>query len=88
LCWSITGDKYPVYILSYPTKRFTMSKTIKKQDTEKDVLKPDPKTLNKTDPQENMQGPISSLVQGVKEQVEEGDKETKKEADKKKEENM
>lgn len=41
-----------------------------------------------TDPQENMQGPISSLVQGIKEKVEEDDSETKAEADKKKEENL
>lgn len=50
-------------------------------------LKPDPKTLHKTDPQENMEGPISSIVQNVKENVEEDDT-TKEEADKKKEENM
>ena len=48
-------------------------------------LKPDPKTLHKTDPQENMEGPISSVVQNVKENVEEDDT-TKEEADKKKEE--
>ena len=45
-------------------------------------LKPDPKTLHKTDPQENMEGPISSVVQTVKENVE--DEVTKEEADKKK----
>ncbi|MBP9102734.1 MAG: hypothetical protein KBF82_02630 [Chitinophagaceae bacterium] len=50
-------------------------------------LKPDSKTLHKTDPQENMEGPISSIVQNVKENVEEDDT-TKEEADKKKEENM
>lgn len=49
-------------------------------------LKPDPKTLHKTDPQENMEGPISSVVQTVKENVE--DEVTKEEADKKKNENM
>ena len=49
-------------------------------------LKPDPKTLHKTDPQENMEGPISSIVQTVKENVE--DEVTKEEADKKKNENM
>ena len=50
-------------------------------------LKPDSKTLHKTEPQENMEGPISSIVQNVKENVEEDDT-TKEEADKKKEENM
>lgn len=49
-------------------------------------LKPDPKTLHKTDPQENMEGPISSVVQTVKENVE--DEVTKEEADKKKNENI
>ncbi len=59
----------------------------KKNETEvSDALKPDPKTLHKTDPQDNMEGPISSLVQSVKENVE--DEVTKEEADKKKEENM
>ena len=51
-------------------------------------LKPDAETLHKTDPQDNMKGPISSLVQTVKEGVEEDNKESKEEADKKKEKNM
>ena len=51
-------------------------------------LKPDAETLHKTDPQDNMKGPISSLVQSVKEGVEEDNKESKEEADKKKEKNM
>ena len=49
-------------------------------------LKLDSKILHKTDPQENMEGPISSVVQTVKENVE--DEVTKEEADKKKNENM
>ena len=51
-------------------------------------LKPDAETLHKTDPQDNMKGPISSLVQNVKESAEEDNKESKEEADKKKEKNM
>ncbi|MGZ8558892.1 MAG: hypothetical protein ACXWWC_11180 [Chitinophagaceae bacterium] len=51
-------------------------------------LKPDAETLHKTDPQDNMKGPISSLVQTVKEGVEEDDNESKEEADKKKKKNM
>ena len=58
----------------------------KEKDKEKSPLAPDPETLHKTDPQENMEGPISSLVQGVKEGVEANDKESKEEADKKKDE--
>jgi len=55
---------------------------------EKDaVVKNDPKTLDTPDPQEEMQGPISSLVQGTKENLEENN-ESKAEADRKKEENM
>jgi hypothetical protein len=38
-----------------------------------DALKPDPETLHTTDPQEKMEGPISSIVQNVKEEVEEDD---------------
>lgn len=59
----------------------------KDKDNKEAPLKPDPETLHKTDPQENMKGPISSLVQGVKEEVENNDTESKEEADKKKDEN-
>ena len=62
--------------------------TQKKEDINKDkVLPPDPETLDTTDPQDNMKGPISSAVQKVKEATEEGDKQSKEEADKKKDEN-
>ena len=65
-----------------------MSKeTDKKQNEDKTPLKPDPKTLNKTDPQENMEGPISSFVQGIKENAEKNDEESKEEADEKKDKN-
>ena len=48
-----------------------------KQDTENQdaAVQPDPETLHKTDPQDNMKGPISSVMQGIKEDFEEGDKE-------------
>lgn len=60
----------------------------KKKNTDKDnALKPDPETLNKTDPQDNMKGPLSSVVQSVKETVEENDTESKEEADDKKDKN-
>ena len=53
-------------------------KPTEEQDENKSISKPDPETLHKTDPQDNMKGPISSLVQGVKEEVEEnGDKDEK-----------
>ena len=59
----------------------------KKEDPDKKGLKPDPETLHKTDPQENMEGPISSFVQGIKENAEKNDEESKEEADEKKDKN-
>ena len=57
----------------------------KKKDLKKDLeqepenedtaLPPDPETLHKTDPQDNMKGPISSLVNKVAETVQKNDKE-------------
>jgi hypothetical protein len=44
-----------------------MDKNNKTQDNKNNELdKPDPDTLNTTDPQEHMEGPVSSLVQDVK----------------------
>lgn len=61
----------------------------KKKDLNKDApIKPDEETLNTTDPQDNMEGPISSLVKGVKEKVEENDEVSKEEADREKDRNM
>jgi hypothetical protein len=34
-----------------------------KESNEDSTIKPDPETLNTTDPQEHMKGPISSLMQ-------------------------
>lgn len=43
------------------------------QDKKKDqpTNKPDPETLHKTDPQENMKGPISSLLNNRRESIDE-----------------
>ena len=49
-------------------------------------LKPDPETLHTTDPQEKMEGPLSSIVQNIKESGEEDD-ESKESADKRKDKN-
>jgi hypothetical protein len=49
------------------------------------VLKPDPETLHTTDPQEEMEGPVSSVMQNIKENAE-GDQ-SKESADKKKDKN-
>ena len=61
----------------------------KEQDLQnKDAaIKPEPETLHTTDPQKKMEGPLSSLVQGVKNAVN-GNDESKAEADAKKEKNM
>ncbi len=48
--------------------------------------KPDSETLHKTDPQESMKGPLSSLMHNTGEEFE-SDK-TQEEADKKREEHM
>ncbi len=34
------------------------------------IVQPDPETLNTTDPQDEMKGPVSSLMQGIKENFE------------------
>ena len=48
--------------------------------------KPDPGTLHNTDPQKNMEGPVSSLVHETGEEFE--TEETKQEADDEKEKGM
>jgi len=58
----------------------------KDQDNKDAAVKPDPETLHTTDPQDHMEGPISSLVQGVKDTVEDNDTESKEQADKEKDE--
>ena len=63
----------------------------KKGKKEKNIpegLEPDPETLERTDPQEKMKGPVSSTMQNIKEEAEEGDAETKQEADARKDRNM
>jgi hypothetical protein len=68
-----------------------MSKKDEKKKEDKDpnkdaAIKPDPKTLHTTDPQEKMEGPISSLMHEVGESLDSS--ETREEADEKKEKNM
>ncbi len=43
-----------------------------KQDTGNSdaAVKPDPETLNTTDPQDHMEGPLSSLVKGAADKIE------------------
>lgn len=43
------------------------------------MSQPDPETTHTTDPQEHMEGPISSLMQGAREKTEENDRPQKKE---------
>lgn len=42
------------------------------------TLKPDPETLHTTDPQENMQGPVSSVMQNIREEADENEEKDKK----------
>lgn len=69
-----------------------MAKNDKNKKEEKDksqpVSKPDPETLNTTDPQEHMKGPVSSTMQNIKEEANKNDEVSKEEADKKREKNM
>ena len=60
----------------------------KGKDKTKPALKPDPETLHKTDPQEHMEGPVSSVMQNIADSSENNNAETKAEADKKKDRNM
>lgn len=64
-----------------------MDKNESPKPNKEETIKPDPKTLHTSDPQDEMEGPLSSLVQGVKENLDENS-ESKEQADEKKEENM
>lgn len=46
------------------------TKNNKTEDNKDAVVQPDPETLHTTDPQEHMEGPFSSLMQGTKESFE------------------
>lgn len=52
------------------------------------AVKPDPETLHKTDPQDNMKGPISSLMHNIAEEGEKKDGVSKEEADAKRDAHM
>lgn len=55
----------------------------KKDDKNSSPLKPEPETLHTTDPQEHMEGPISSLMHKAGERFD--SEKTKEEADEEKE---
>jgi hypothetical protein len=60
----------------------------KKDNDNKDAaVKPDPETLHTTDPQEHMEGPVSSIMQNIAESGEKDDDKSKEEADKERDEN-
>jgi len=58
----------------------------KKDNKEDASLKPDPETLHKTDPQENMEGPVSSLMHKSGKGFD--TKETREEAENKRDKNL
>ena len=49
-----------------------------KKGNEDASIQPDEETLHTTDPQDNMKGPVSSLMNEVKEDVEDLDKKEKR----------
>ena len=57
------------------------------KDKKKSSVETDTETLQTTDPQEKMEGPISSIMQTIKEVGESNDVISKEEASKKKDEN-
>ena len=77
--------------LIFLIKTFTVDKDKKDQKPEEqtsDGLQPDPSTLHKTDPQENMEGPNSSVMQKIKEIAEKNDEVSKEEATKRRDRKM
>jgi hypothetical protein len=84
--WAFTKKLRFTYgmIFFYINKSLIMEKNSKindpKKREEKDdnpTSQPDPETLGKTDPQENMKGPVSSLVKKVEENMEKNDEKDK-----------
>jgi len=59
----------------------------KKQPAEGEDLKPDPETLHKTDPQENMKGPVSSVTKAIEKGMDKPD-ESREEATRKRDRHM
>ena len=57
-----------------------------KEDNKDAAVKADPETLHTTDPQDQMKGPISSIMQNISDAAK--DEVSKEEADKEKEEDM
>ncbi|MFT3909316.1 MAG: hypothetical protein QM737_07830 [Ferruginibacter sp.] len=58
----------------------------KKNENKDEIIKPEPETLHTTDPQEHMEGPISSLMHKTGKSFDTD--ETKEEADDRKEKNI
>ena len=50
------------------------------------IIKPEPETLKTPDPQDKMEGPVSSLIQGIKHSS--ADAQSKEEADREKDSKM
>ncbi len=52
-----------------------------KEENNVPTIKPDPETLHTTDPQEEMEGPVSSVMQASKEVIDENSGKVDKEAE-------
>lgn len=62
------------------------SDNTKSNENKEELLQPDPETIQTPDPQDEMKGPLSSIVQNIKEAAK--DDITKKEADEIKDKNL
>lgn len=51
--------------------------TPNEKDKKNPLSKPDPETLHTTDPQEEMEGPVSSVMQNIKEEAEDNEEKDK-----------
>jgi hypothetical protein len=76
--------EYPIETIIMNNERNDRDKT--RNNKEADSSKPDPGPLHKTDPQKNMEGPVSSLMHDTGKKFDTG--KTLREADEEKEKRM
>ena len=78
----------PTFVFSTQTIIMSNSNQKNEDKKEKSPLAPESDTLQKTDPQENMEGPVSSIMQNIKDGAEKNNNESKEEADEEKDRKM
>jgi len=57
---------------------------MEKKQQDRPAVQPDPETLHTTDPEEHMEGPVSSAMQKIKDKAEKNDKQDREENEKEK----